>query len=144
SSGAISLTWFNQPWIRKILEDSKGEIIAYGQVKVGNRSLEIAAPEYEVLGEDDDADDFTRIVPVYPLTEGLMQKTVRRAARAAVSEYLRLVPESLPKWLLESRDLSGIQWALAQIHSPDTDQNRLEARRRLVFEEFFYTQAALA
>ena len=143
-SGSISLTWFNQPWLKNILEKVEGDVIAYGQVKESNWNYEIAAPEWESLTEDDDPDDFARIIPVYPLTEGLQQKVVRKAAQCAVENYLHLVEDPLPQSLLRAEGLHDIQWALRQIHMPDSEENRLKGRQRLVFEEFFFMQTALA
>ena len=143
-SGQIALTWFNQPWIRRVLEKHEGDILAYGQVKAGNHGYEIATPEWETITEDDDAEDFARIVPVYPLTEGLYQKVVRRAAKSAVEYYLDLVVDPLPEALLKRNGLRNLRWCLQQIHRPDSEEQRLEARKRLVFEEFFYLQLSLA
>ncbi len=143
-SGTVTLVWFNQPWVRRQLEKYKGEIIAYGMVKEGHWAYEMSGPEFEILAEDDDPEDFARIVPVYPLTEGVTQKTVRKAARAAVEGYVRLAPEPLTASLRRKHGLMGIQDALKQIHDPTSDEQRIDARKRLVFEEFFYLQLALA
>jgi ATP-dependent DNA helicase RecG len=143
-SGSVALTWFNQPWIRSMLEKVEGEVIAYGQVKETNWNFEITAPEWESLTEDDDPEDFARIVPVYPLTEGLQQKIVRKAGKSAVEGYLHLVTDPLPQRLLREEGLRDLQWALRQTHMPESEASRLEARKRLVFEEFFLMQTALA
>ncbi len=143
-TGMIHLTWFNQPWIGKQLRDYKGPIIAYGQVKEGSHAYEITSPEWEMIDEETDPSDFLRIVPVYPATEGVAQKTLRRAAKAAVEGYLQHVTDALPLYLLEKENLRGLQWCLRQIHDPSSDENRVEARKRLVFEEFLYMQVALA
>lgn len=144
-TGTICLTWFNQPWIKGQLEKGSGEIVAYGQVKEGStRALEIAGPEWEAIGEDSDPEDFGRIVPVYPLVEGLSQKTMRRAVRSALERYLPLVQETLPEGFLKRQQLCGLRWALGQIHFPQDEKSRLDARRRLVFDEFFYLQIGMA
>lgn len=143
-SGLIALTWFNQPWIKRTLENYHGQIVAFGQVKDGNYCLEMSSPEWETLGEEDDPDDFAKIVPVYALTDGLSQKTMRRAARAAVRDYVDLVEEPLPKKFRDAEKLRGLKWCLQQTHEPESEANRLDARRRLVFEEFFYLQVGLA
>jgi ATP-dependent DNA helicase RecG len=143
-TGAISLTWFNQPWIKRQLEGYKGEIIAYGQVKENARAFEIASPEWEILTEDDDPDEFARIIPVYPSTEGLQQKALRKGARTAVEGYVDQVVDPLPLSLRRSEELRDLQWSLRQIHLPESEANRLEARRRLVFDEFLYMQLSLA
>ena len=141
-SGSIQLSWFNQPWVAKRL-DSADEIIAYGNVKQSGLLLEMASPEFEVVGDDDDAEAFARIWPVYPLTEGLPQKSVRRAARAAVESYADLVEDILPEGVRREHGLKGIAWCLTQMHLPESESDRLEARRRLVFEEFLLLQVAL-
>ena len=144
-TGSIFLTWFNQPWIKGQLEKGTGELIAYGQAKEGQtRVLEISAPEWEAIGEDTDPEDFGHIVPVYPLVEGLSQKTMRRAVRSSLTSYLRLVQDPLPAVFREKNGLPDLQWALRQIHFPENESARIASRRRLVFEEFLYTQLGMA
>lgn len=143
-SGSIDLTWFNQPWIRKNLETYKGEIVAYGLAKEARWGCEINSPEWEKLDDDSDPEEFARIVPVYPLTEGLPQAAVRKAAQAALEGYLDLVEDPLPAWIIRRQELKDLKWSLRQIHRPESDENRAEARKRLVFEEFFYMQVGLA
>lgn len=143
-TGSIDLTWFNQPWIRKSLESYKGEIVAYGLAKESRWGCEINSPEWEKIDEDADPEEFARIVPVYPLTEGLPQSAVRKATRAAIEGYLDLVDDPLPGWIMRRQGLRELRWCLRQIHAPDSEESRLEARKRLVFEEFFYMQVSLA
>jgi len=143
-TGKITLTWFNQPWIRRQLEQHDGDVLAYGLVKTTLHGLEISSPEWELISEDDDAEDFARIVPVYRLTDGLQQKVVRRAAKSAVEFYGDLVADPLPEPFRRQHRLRPLAWCLRQIHIPDSDDDRLEARKRLVFEEFFYMQLAIA
>ncbi|HWA83656.1 MAG TPA: hypothetical protein VG820_09495, partial [Fimbriimonadaceae bacterium] len=143
-TGVISLTWFNQPWIVKRLKGYRGPIIAYGLVKEASFGCEINAPEWEMIDDEDDTADFARIVPVYPATEGVSQKTLRKAAKAAVDEYLRFVEDPLPEYLRQQEKLQPLRWCLRQIHDPESEEFRIKARKRLVFEEFFYMQVALA
>lgn len=144
SSGYLNLVWFNQPWIKRKLEAYRGEILAFGKVVEKDWLLEMHSPEFETLDEDDDPESFARIVPVYPLSEGVPQGLVRKAAASALDGYLRLVEDPLPETLLRSQRLKAIQWALRQIHQPASDEARAEARKRLIFDEFFFMQVALA
>ena len=142
-SGIVALTWFNQPWIRRQLEGYEGEVLAYGMVKDNGYSFEMASPEWEIVDPEGGEEAFARMVPVYPLVEGVQQKGMRRAVRHALERALPL-SDPLPASLRKSQDLMDLDEALRQIHDPESDEKRAEARRRLVFEEFFYLQVALA
>jgi len=139
----IQLTWFNQPWVLRKLSGYKGEVIAYGQVRDGTPWLEISSPEYELVDEDQ-AEGFARITPVYGLSEGVNQQLVRKAVTSALAGYAQLLVDPLPATLRRRYELADLEWSIRQIHHPDNEENRLSARRRLVFEEFFYHQVGLA
>lgn len=113
------------------------------ETKFGGVSLE--DPDIEVLdqeGESLNSTNIGRIVPVYPLTEGVGADLVRRAVSASLPAIANL-HEPIPKGLLTEYGLIGIQDAIANIHFP-SDSDALEsARRRLVFDEFFYLQLGL-
>ncbi len=142
-SGQINLTWFNQPWIGKKLREYKGEILAYGMVKEAHYGCEISSPEWETVGEEEEAEEFGKIVPVYALSEGIPQKTIRRAVRFALDQYLPLVRDPLTPPILKAQMLRPLRWSITQIHRPESDEFRAQARQRLVFEDFFYMQLAL-
>jgi ATP-dependent DNA helicase RecG len=142
--GTVVLTWFNQPWIKKKFETFQGEVLAYGQVKEGAWNLEINSPEFEIVGEEEDASEFARIVPVYPLTDGVHQAIVRKAAASALEHYLDYVQDPLPEPIRKQQHLAPLKWSLSQIHQPNSEPYRLEARKRLVFDEFFAMQISLA
>lgn len=139
-TGYCTLVWFNQPWIAKRLQNAENEVIAYGMVRANDMRLEMHSPELEMLDEEEDAEAFARIVPVYGLTEGIPQWLVRKAAASAIEYFLDAVEEPLPKLFREEQDLTGLRWSLRQIHQPETMEDQRKARRRLVFEEFFYLQ----
>lgn len=139
-TGQITLVWFNQPWIAKKLRETSGEVIAYGLVKEGHYGYEINSPEWEVIDPEDEADGFVRIVPVYGLTEGLMQRQVRRAATAAVNQYVDLVEDPLPLSVRRAHNLPDLAWALKRLHEPENLEDVQLARRRVAFDEFFAIQ----
>ncbi|MBX3112096.1 MAG: ATP-dependent DNA helicase RecG [Fimbriimonadaceae bacterium] len=144
ASGEISLVWFNQRHVLTQLQKVQGEIVAFGVVKEGERyQLEMASPEWEAIDEDDDPEEFARLQPVYPLTEGVPQWLVRRAARSAVEHFAQDVPDPLPASLREAQRLPKLAWAMRQIHRPDSPKAQEDARKRLVFDEFFFLQVAL-
>ena len=143
-TGICILVWFNQPWVGRELQKVTGEILAYGVVKEGSHhGLEMASPEWEVIDPEDDADDFARIMPVYPLTEGVPQWAVRRATRSAVEFFANQMPDPLPAGVRQMQRLKPLSWCLAQMHRPNSEDDQIEARRRLALEEFLYLQLAL-
>ncbi|HLK16248.1 MAG TPA: ATP-dependent DNA helicase RecG [Fimbriimonadaceae bacterium] len=143
-SGSISLVWFNQPWIRRRLEAYEGLVIAYGPVRAGSRGLDMMVQEWEILDEDSEPDDFARLMPVYGLTEGLYQGGMRRAVADALRQCLDSVEDGLPPQILGRHGLLGLRKALESVHRPGELIDSAEGRRRIVFDEFFYLQLALA
>jgi ATP-dependent DNA helicase RecG len=143
ATGSLSLTWFNQPWIHRKLQQHQGDILVYGQVKETSHGYEITTPEMELVEEKDDHQDFGCIVPIYPLTEGITQKHLRRIIRHALETYLDLIEDPLPFPIQSHFQLRPLSWSLHQIHWPEKEAYRLEARKRLVFDEFFHLQLSL-
>lgn len=85
-----------------------------------------------------------RIVPVYPLTEGLSLRFLRKAIHQALETCLRAVEDPMPTEIQSRYGLMGLSTALRQVHFPDTLEQAQAARRRLVFDELFFLQARLA
>ena len=61
---------------------------------------EVVHPDLEAL-DNDDADQvhFGRVVPIYPLTAGLHQKTMRALMKMVVDTYVSQMQETLPEAL---------------------------------------------
>lgn len=142
-SGVVTLVWFNQPWVRRALTKFEGEILAYGQIKEANWGIEMPTPEWELVEEGEDSDQFGRIMPVYPLAEGLQQRWVRRAVQTVLETDLDLFVDPLTPAILKRQMLRPLRWSLRQIHRPESEEFRQQARARLVFEELFYPQLAM-
>lgn len=141
---AIRLVWFNQKWVYDALTRSMGrEMVAYGTVKEGMWGLQMESPEWEILDGEGGEELFASVVPVYPLTEGISQKVLRRIARTAVS-VMPALPDPLPEEIRKQFGLSHIAEAIRAVHLPESLAEAEEARRRLVFEEFLILQLALA
>ncbi len=143
-TGTLELVFFNQWFLKNTFTRLHGKwLSAYGAVEVSPWGVRMANPEWEELDEEDPLHS-ARITPVYPLTEGLYQKTVRRVVQNALALCLDHVAELLPEAMRARHRLVGIREALLNIHHPE-DAGKLDlARRRLVFEEFFFLQLALA
>jgi ATP-dependent DNA helicase RecG len=120
-------------------------IAASGLVKRSKTGITLDNPEIEVLEQAGDAIESMkvgRVLPVYGLTEGVTADVVRRAAIAAMPAVGQIA-EALPEGLRKKYELAGVQTAIAHIHFPPSSTDLDTARRRLVFDEFFYLQLGL-
>ncbi len=159
-SGTIVLKWFqcNLRYMKGIWQPGKkgiftGEVVLYGTRR------EIRHPEVEWFkeGEDlasiiaGDAVNFGRTVPVYPLTEGLHQKSLRKVLKEVVDSYSRSVATHIPDDIMTRRSLMPVADALNEVHFPGNDaeitvlnNQATKAHRTLVFDELFFFQLGLA
>jgi ATP-dependent DNA helicase RecG len=144
-TGVVTLVFFNQAYLKERFVKLRDQlVIAYGEVRRLGWDVELQTPEWEEVVEEGDSLQIGRITPVYPLTDGLYQKTIRRAIRNALDTYLDQVDETLPKSLLERLKLPGIQDAIRGTHYPENADVLKVSRYRLIFEDFFLLQMALA
>ena len=147
SPSVASLTWFNQWRMKQTFEKMIGKrIVAYGVAKKAYSAVEIMQPEWELLDEGGEENSLAvgRIVPIYALTEGLGEKTLRKIIFAAVEKFAGDVPDGLPNDLRTRRGFVPAGEAIRNIHFPP-DQAALDlARKRLVYDEFLGLQLLLA
>ncbi|MDD5449183.1 MAG: ATP-dependent DNA helicase RecG [Candidatus Omnitrophica bacterium] len=144
-TGVIHAMWFNRPFIKKYFKVGQ-KIILYGKVD-RHEVMAINQPEYEILDEDKDFDESAhigRIVPIYPLTKELNQRFIRALTKVTVERYSRSLSEALPTRLRARNRLVDIRFAINNIHFPYSNEGLKRAYRRIVFEEFFILQCAIA
>ena len=117
-------------------------VAASGLVKKNKYGVTLEEPELEVLDSHDGSIEsltIGRVVPVYPLTDGVPADIVRQAVIAGLP-YASQLKEPLPVALRQQYGLIGVKDAIANIHFPPDSDALALARRRLVFDEFFYLQ----
>ncbi len=145
-TGYLAITWFNMPYMADRWRPGD-RIVVSGEVGVyrGNPTME--NPEY---------DDVTRsgrnnsrvmihagaLVPVYPLSAGVNQRTVRNGIMQCLDRGLHLVDETLPQDALGKHKLMKLADAIDVMHRPMSMGHRQMAYRRLAFDEFLYNQIA--
>lgn len=146
ATAIAGMTFFNQPWLKDKFYRLRGRTIpVYATVARDSYDgiLELKDPEYDD-GTAPSSLMLGRIVPFYGLTEGLPQNTMRKIMQAAVPVLAPLAAEVIPPDLLDRLDLMSVDEAFRQYHSPESLEARDAARRRLVFEELFLLQVAMA
>ena len=141
-SGVLALTWFNQPWLAKNLSAGM-EVAVSGKLVRKKGRLEMAAPVVEVLDESSESLVTGRIVPVHPTASGVKPVTLRKHINQALRKA-RPMPDPLPADLVERLKLASRDDAIGNIHFPETMEDAERARQRLVFDELFRLEVALA
>ncbi len=141
-TGIIRAVWFNQPYLVSKLPPGT-EVALSGKLERFNRSLQIMNPGYDILDSDDEALVTGRLVPIHPAvgseTPFKMLYTVHRAMKVAGG-----VEDVVPEEFRQRRRLLDRTEAFRKIHFPSDFDEPHQARRRLVYDEFFRLQVALA
>ncbi len=141
-SGVMQLTWFNAPYVENTLNDSGAEYIFFGKVSYRGMKAEMVNPIIEKLGTQ--TSKMGKIVPIYPATAGLQQRSIRDAIIQALDRLSESLPETLPEDFRQKYNLIGIEQAIHDVHMPNDYDDFITARRRLVFEEFLTLQLGVS
>jgi ATP-dependent DNA helicase RecG len=139
-TGTIQATWFNQPWLAEQLQAGM-QIVLSGTVDQFLGRLAFNSPEWESL--ELEPLRTRRIVPVYPLTQGLNGNKMRDVMRTAVQQWANRLPDPLPEALRRRQRLYPLHQAVRQIHFPDNQDSLRQAHRRIVFDELFLLQLGM-
>ena len=142
-TGNITVTWFNQGYLARTLTPGM-RIVISGEAKVYRGRIVFQSPEYDIFNEQEGPLHAGRLVPIYPLTEGLYQRTIRRAVKQALDVGLRRVQEYVPQDTLRLYDLMGLRRAISLMHYPESPEEVELARRRIAFDEMLMLQLIVA
>jgi ATP-dependent DNA helicase RecG len=154
-SGPLTCKWFQARSTYLFQRYPVGaRVVGSGMITLNTYSggREVVHPDLELI-EDDDAEllHVGRTVPIYPLTMGLHQKTMRSIVKFVVDTYTPQVQETLPEPIRHAHQLPTLADALRQVHFPaaNVDTGLLNSMQtvfhhRLIFEEFFLLELGLA
>lgn len=149
-SGLIALRFFHFSQSQKASLERGKTIRCFGEVRRSGSHVEMTHPEYTVLTEAQANDDFSNTVedtltPVYPVTDGLHQISLRNMINYAFSllDASKLILDDfLPRDLLEKYQFSTLADSIRFIHYPppdvslgDLQDNKHPMKQRLIFEE---------
>ncbi|MGN5102162.1 ATP-dependent DNA helicase RecG [Aeromonas veronii] len=140
-TGTLTLRFFNFTAAQKNSLATGRLIRCFGEVRPGKYGLEMAHPEYKLLGEEQAGQTEEALTAVYPTTEGLRQLTLRNLTDQALAQLdLYGVEELLPAGLYPHQiELAA---ALKLLHRPPPsvalpllESGQHPAQQRLVLEE---------
>ncbi|WP_124066394.1 ATP-dependent DNA helicase RecG [Clostridium sp. E02] len=134
TTGTLQLTWYNMPYLHSTLKAGTRLVFRGKVVKKSGRLLMEQPEVYTVEAYEQLVDSMQ---PIYGQTKGLSNKTIVRAQKQALS-IRRLKKEYLPPELRKKLELSEYNFAMDHIHFPENKEQLLFARKRLVFDEFFF------
>lgn len=134
ASGNVKLLWYNCPFLKQVFHIGQ-TFIFVGELSVRNHQLVMEHPEYYT--EQQYAALVASMQPVYPLTEGLSNKTVTKLIKAAM-ELCDQLEDRVPECVIDRYHLMPLQQAVTGTHFPAHAEELVQCRNRLVFDEFFW------
>lgn len=120
------------------------EYYVSGRFDIYNGKPQMSHPDYMVPVAERDA--LPPIEPVYPLTAGLLNKTLQKAVRAALDRLPHMEEWQDRAWLAQQR-WPDFKTALHSLHAPQSPDDlapQSPARQRLAYDELLAGQLTLA
>ena len=132
---SLKCTWFNMPFLRSSLKPG-AHYVFRGQLAKKKGSFVLEQPQMYTMAAY--AQLQGSMQPIYPLTKGLSNKTVAKAVKQALEKYdTCLEKEYIPVDIRSAYQLAEHNFAVQRIHFPQSQEDYLQSRKRLAFEEFF-------
>ncbi len=140
ASGMIECSWPGQPFLERAVR--KGDLLLVSGPVRFFRGRQIQPREFVVLGRADEAGAEGKVLPIYPATEGLSQRMMRRIVAENLDALLADADadEVLDAATLRSAQLPRLRDALEALHRPESLAAAEAGRRRLAFDEIFFLQ----
>jgi ATP-dependent DNA helicase RecG len=139
-SAVMTINFFGQFYLQSKIRPQM-QLVLRGIPSVFRNRLQLANPEWEELDPEDL--QLARIVPIYPLTEGLRPRKLRDTIRQALDYWADRVPDYIPEATLERSDLADLGWALRNLHFPESMDHLAHAKRRYIFDQLLMLQLAV-
>ncbi len=131
----INVTIFNNKYLAKSLRIYE-DYVLFGKIEKNLTSASMSSPKIEKL------DMGIHIHPIYPKTGKLTSNAIAKVIRTAL-ENLGEIQETLNDEIRKKYNLISLDTAIRNIHFPENEDDILEARRRLIFEELLTLQLGL-
>ena len=129
----IQFVWFRMPYIKANLILGK-QYVLYGKVTLKKKVFTMEQPTIFEVEKYKEIEGMLQ--PIYSLTAGLTNNMMVKTIKTALSES-ELIQDYIPINIRKKYGLCEYNYAIKQIHFPDSFDCLVEARRCLVFHEFF-------
>lgn len=140
-TGKIQILWYNQNYLKNIFKRGN-KYKLFGKVNIKNGEIQMLSPVFDQNGINNNTG---KIIPIYPLTYGLSQFTIRKIIENALKEVQdnMLIKETLPEYIIKKYNFFDRNTAIKNIHFPKDYKFFEKARNRLAFEELLLMQVKL-
>ena len=140
-TGTIEVTWFNTTWVSRALKEGT-EAFFYGRIGMFKGKLQMTMPRFELVKTGKEPFNVGRIIPIYPATTDFTSDQIRKVIWETL-QGLGEVMDPVPREIYRKLGLMARSDAIRLIHFPDTKEDVIQARRRIVFDEVFTLQLGL-
>jgi ATP-dependent DNA helicase RecG len=139
-TGVLAVLFFGQHWLIRTIRRGQ-QVVLSGKTSIFRNRIQMVNPEWEEL----DAENLhtTGIVPIYPLTEKLSAKRMRRLMKDTVEYWAEQLPDYIPEATLDRAELADLGWAIKNLHFPEGQDHLRHARNRYVFDQLILLQLAI-
>ena len=155
-SGSLHARFFHGAYLEGRLKEGQ-RLVMHGKADIDAYRpgrLEMVNPQIELLSGDNapaDSTEVGRIVPIYEAIGGISSRMLRRIIYGVLLDFEGSIPDPLPEEIRQRFRFPARREALLNVHFPPKDESlellnsfRSPGQVRLIFEEFFYYQIALA
>ena len=139
----LRAVWFNQQFLFNKFQLGQ-RVLLRGKAKLTGGRFQMNHPKTIWLDSDQNLEQEKHLSPIYRLTDGINQRQMRQLVSQTVERCAGLVQEAFPDQLREQTDVCGIEAAIRKIHAPKSQADIDGAQARLVYQELFILQLALA
>ena len=144
-TGSIELVWFNGiRWVSDVLRSRK-EFVIFGKPTLFNGRWNITHPELIDPNQQESSPISLRFQPMYNTSDvskrkSLDSKAIAKLTANLLTQVKDVIPETMPREMVEELHLLPLRDALVNIHYPEDNQKLSQATLRLKFDELFFTQ----
>ncbi len=139
-TGSVKCTFFNREYLSYSIPIGT-KVRLYGRVSGGFTQPEFTSPEFEpIYGHK----PLLEYVPKYPLTAGLSDSIIITSVKQALEVFKDEKFDILTPELQKEYGLCSYYEALCKIHFPTSENDIINARKRLAFDELLNFQMSLS
>jgi ATP-dependent DNA helicase RecG len=136
----MGVTFFGQYYLQRQVRADQ-QVVLRGQTSMFQNRIQMTNPEIQYL----ELEDLQKaaIVPVYPLTDGLNRRSLRKLMQKTVDYWADHLPDYMPEGTLDRTELADLGWAIRNLHFPESWDHLDHAQRRYIFDQLLLMQLTI-